>query len=119
MLGLLYFLVSPFSHVSIVPRVSRDTKGILVSAEWHTQVHLKGGEGGGLMIFCARATRGRGLPSLDARNRRSISPHPLKRQRASLEGALISLDARSEALSVLHPEQGGAGLSIFFNQPEP
>ena len=92
MLGLLYFLVSPFSHVSIVPRVSRDTKGILVSAEWHTQVHLKGGEGGGLMIFCARATRGRGLPSLDA---------------------------RSEALSVLHPEQGGAGLSIFFNQPEP
>jgi len=42
-----------------------------------------------LMIFCARATRGRpstqlgtlslskgGLPSLDARNRRSISPHP-------------------------------------------
>ena len=72
-------------------------------------------EGGGwkLMIFRARATRGRGLPSLDARSRRSISPHPcrhdkrawtdiyivrraqwkihrplsLKRERASLEGA--------------------------------
>ena len=28
------------------------------------------------MIFCARATRGRGLPSLDARRGRSISPHP-------------------------------------------
>jgi len=28
------------------------------------------------MIFCARATRGRGLPSLDARSGRSISPHP-------------------------------------------
>jgi hypothetical protein len=27
------------------------------------------------MIFCARATRGRGLPSLDARSGRSISPH--------------------------------------------
>jgi len=29
-----------------------------------------------LMIFCARATRGRGLPSLDARSGRSIRPHP-------------------------------------------
>ncbi len=48
------------------------------------------------MIFCARATRGRGLPSLDARSGRSISPHPLKRERASLEGALISFDARSK-----------------------
>ena len=28
------------------------------------------------MIFCARATRGRGLPSLDARSGRSISFHP-------------------------------------------
>jgi hypothetical protein len=28
-----------------------------------------------LMIFNARATRGRGLPSLDARSKRSISPH--------------------------------------------
>jgi len=27
------------------------------------------------MIFFARATRGRGLPSLDARSRRSFSPH--------------------------------------------
>jgi hypothetical protein len=32
--------------------------------------------GWSLMIFCARATRGRGLPSLDARSGRSISPHP-------------------------------------------
>jgi putative transcriptional regulator len=36
-----------------------------------------GTEGGwSLMIFCARATRGRGLSSLDARSGRSISPHP-------------------------------------------
>jgi putative transcriptional regulator len=36
-----------------------------------------GTEGGwSLMIFRARATRGRGLPSLDARSGRSISPHP-------------------------------------------
>ncbi len=28
------------------------------------------------MIFCARATRGRGLPSLDARSGRSVSSHP-------------------------------------------
>ena len=33
-------------------------------------------KGWSLMIFCARATRGRGLPSLDARSGRSISPHP-------------------------------------------
>jgi hypothetical protein len=32
--------------------------------------------GWSLMIFFARATRGRGLPSLDARSGRSISPHP-------------------------------------------
>ena len=32
--------------------------------------------GWSLMTFCARATRGRGLPSLDARSGRSISPHP-------------------------------------------
>ena len=30
------------------------------------------------MIFCARATRGLGRPSLDARNGRSVSPHPLR-----------------------------------------
>ncbi len=29
-----------------------------------------------LMNFCARATRGRVLPSLDVRSGRSISPHP-------------------------------------------
>src|SRR4026209_1159429 len=34
------------------------------------------GVGWRLMIFCARATRGRGLPSLDARSGRSIRPHP-------------------------------------------
>ena len=37
-----------------------------------------GGRGWSLMIFHARATRGRGLPSLDARSRRSLSPHPLR-----------------------------------------
>ena len=58
MLGLLYFLVSAFSHVSLVPRVSRDTKGILVFAEWHTQVHLKGGEGVGPDdLLCSRNAR--------------------------------------------------------------
>ena len=30
----------------------------------------------GLLISCARATRGRGLPSLDARSGRLISPRP-------------------------------------------
>jgi len=48
------------------------------------------------MIFCARATRGRGLPSLDARSGRSVSPHPPEGEQASLEGASISVDARSE-----------------------
>jgi len=47
------------------------------------------------MIFCARATRGLRRPSLDARSGRSISPHPLERERASLEGAFISFDARN------------------------
>ena len=38
------------------------------------------GQNGGwsLMIFCARATRGCGLPSLDVRSGRSVSPHPLR-----------------------------------------
>jgi hypothetical protein len=36
------------------------------------------GRGWTLMIFCARATRGLGRPSLDARNGRSVSPHPLR-----------------------------------------
>ncbi len=35
--------------------------------------------GWSLMIFCARATRGRALPSLDARSGRSIRPHPWER----------------------------------------
>ena len=51
------------------------------------------------MIFYARATRGHGLPSLDARSGGSISPHPLKGERASLEGTCISFDARSERQS--------------------
>jgi len=37
---------------------------------------MKGREGMGLMIFCARATRGLRRPSLDARSGRSIIPHP-------------------------------------------
>ena|GEM_PF-2600695 len=36
------------------------------------------------MIFCARATRGRGLPSLDARSGRSISPHPLEKKMSEI-----------------------------------
>jgi hypothetical protein len=49
------------------------------------------------MIFCARATRGRGLPSLDARSGRSISPHPWRNnERAWKErmGGLIGPCAR-------------------------
>ncbi|TKB53572.1 MAG: hypothetical protein E8D50_07690 [Nitrospira sp.] len=35
-------------------------------------------------------------PSLDARSGRSISPHPLGSEQASLEGTCISFDARSK-----------------------
>ncbi len=38
------------------------------------------------MIFCARATRGRGLPSLDARNGGLIRAILEQRTRARLEG---------------------------------
>ena len=48
------------------------------------------------MIFCARATRGLRKPSLNARSGRSLSPHSLRRERASLEGTFISFDARSK-----------------------
>ena len=46
----------------------------------------RGGEGG-LLISRARATRGLGRPSLDARSRRPSRPPSLRRQRASLEGS--------------------------------
>ncbi len=46
---------------------------------------LNGGRGWSLMIFCARATRGLRRPSLDARNRRSISPHPFEEKMNELE----------------------------------
>jgi len=49
----------------------KDGKGSLIVLLLAEQVR-----GWGLMIFCARATRGRRLPSLDARNGRSISPTP-------------------------------------------
>ena len=42
--------------------------------------------GWSLMIFCARATRGRGLPSLDARSGKSFSPHPLEEKMSELGG---------------------------------
>ena len=38
------------------------------------------------MIFCARATRGRGLPSLDARSGRSINPHPWRENERAWRG---------------------------------
>jgi hypothetical protein len=63
-----------------------------------------------LMIFCARATRGRGLPSVGLMARLGVpvggrvrmlravedqSAPTLKRYRASLEGTFISFDART------------------------
>jgi hypothetical protein len=44
-----------------------------------TSVLAEQRRGWSLIIFCARATRGRRLPSLDARSGRSIRPHPLER----------------------------------------
>ena len=55
--------------------------------------------GWSLMIFCARATRGRGLPSLDARSGRSISPHPQrKNKRAWREHVYRSMRAVKDNL---------------------
>ena len=63
------------------------------------------------MIFCARATRGRGLPSLGLMARLGVpvggrvekfaqwkihQPPSPERKQASLEGACISFDARSK-----------------------
>ena len=52
-----------------------------------------------LMIFCARGTRGRGLPSLDARSGRSISPHSQREnKRAWREHAYRSTRAVKDSL---------------------
>ena len=60
----------------------------------------------GLMIFCARGTRGRGLPSLDARSGRSISPHPwIENEQAwrdHIHGRCSS-DARSKRAALVPP----------------
>ena len=86
---------------------------------------FKRGRGWSLMLFCARATRGRGLPSLDARSGRSISPHPRRDNEEVLRdgkgwpGALLargtraigmcSFDARSKGQPRLLPlVDGGA-----------
>ena len=46
-------------------------------------LHAEQRKGWSLMIFCARATRGRRLPSLDARNRGSTRlPYEEKHERA-------------------------------------
>jgi hypothetical protein len=59
-------------------------------------VLLEQREGWSLMIFYARATRGLRRPSLDARSGRSISLHPLKKERASLEGeSVTAFDGRT------------------------
>jgi len=65
----------------------------------------------GLMIFCTRATRGRGLPSLDARSGRSISSHPWKENEQAWKGQLdgwCSFDARGRRQAVRR-STGGRG----------
>jgi hypothetical protein len=52
------------------------------------------------MIFCARATRGRRLPSLDARSGRSISPHPQRDNERAWE------EEGSDQMPFLLAEQG-------------
>ena len=63
------------------------------------------------MIFCARATRGRRLPSLDARSGRSFSPHPWRENeqawrdhRWSFAAAVLDgfLSIRKDTLSLCH-----------------
>ena len=59
-------------------------------------------KGWSLMIFYARATRGRGLPSLDARSGRSVSPHPWKaNEQAWREHTYRSMRAVKDSLG--HP----------------
>jgi hypothetical protein len=41
------------------------------------------------MIFCARATRGRGLPSLDARTMEKRQAAPLQYRRKRMKGVLV------------------------------
>jgi hypothetical protein len=66
--------------------------------------------GWSLMIFCARATRGRGLPSLDARSGRSISPHPWREnEQASKEREHRSMRAVKNSLP---PPSGAVGESV-------
>ena len=61
----------------------KDGKGSLIVLLLAEQVR-----GWGLMIFCARATRGRRLPSLDARNGRSFSTHPSRDNEQAWKGQL-------------------------------
>ncbi|TKB91708.1 MAG: ORF6N domain-containing protein [Nitrospira sp.] len=63
--------------VAMLSSVLRSKRAIEVNiAIMRTFVRLRERRGWSLMIFCARATRGRRLPSLNARSGRSISPHP-------------------------------------------
>jgi len=64
---------NPQQHRLPLPIETSDTHRIKYSEAVGGNTRRRGWS---LMIFCARATRGRRLPSLDARNRRSISPHP-------------------------------------------
>jgi hypothetical protein len=57
--------------------------------------------GWSLMIFCARATRGRGLPSLDARSGRSISPHPQRENKRAWKEHHIVQCAQERAASAI------------------
>jgi len=64
--------------------------------------------GWSLMIFCARATRGLGRPSLDARSGRSISPHPWREnEQAWREHVYRSMRAVKDSLAA--PLEGDVG----------
>jgi hypothetical protein len=55
------------------------------------------------MIFCARATRGLRKPSLDARSRRPISPHPRRDNERAWKDYLLSLPTRAIEGQLGHP----------------
>ena len=72
--------------------------------------------GWSLMIFYARATRGRGLPSLDARSGRSISPHPWREnEQAWREHTYRSMRAVKGSLGRSSPERHRGGSRWLHN----
>ena len=57
------------------------------------------------MIFCARATRGLGKPSLDTRSRRSISLHPWERT-SELGGSMYIVRRAHSRIDQVAPVEG-------------